>query len=320
MKKNIFFLMLTVVKLTMLAQVQDSIKKIQEKNTLQLIGKEIESIFPGGEKELKAFLSENFLYPEKAKKARIEGDVEVSFSIDKFGNVNDIIVLKGVHKTIDSASVELVKKIPKWKSNTLHKLTPKFEDYKLSINYKISDKKKIVFVNKIPKKQTKKKIMSLFISSCKYGSYQIGDKQLIDTRMNIFERHFSEKINYSLESNTIIVKNFTIHLNSARSLIESIKRTLEVSEKKKKLIVGCSGDDLYGGYLLKEIPKESKGDPLIVVIDIQIDGKEYHSRTLTINTEEIRAHKKFPEFTHLVNKAIEKNCTKLVELIKNNYK
>jgi protein TonB len=71
--------------------------------------------FPGGTEGLKQYVKENIRYPEKAKKAGIEGRVVLQFFIDKDGSVIDEKVIRSLDKDCDKEAVRLVRNMPKWK-------------------------------------------------------------------------------------------------------------------------------------------------------------------------------------------------------------
>ncbi|NBB72705.1 MAG: TonB family protein [Bacteroidetes bacterium] len=56
-------------------------------------------------------LQEAVEYPEFAKKAGIEGAVFVQFIVDERGQVTNVQVTRGVHKLLDEAAVEAVRKM-----------------------------------------------------------------------------------------------------------------------------------------------------------------------------------------------------------------
>ena len=70
--------------------------------------------FPGGEEELKQFLSLNLKYPNEALQNKIEGEVVVSFKIDSDGRISDINTLKGLGYGCDEEAVRVVKQMPQW--------------------------------------------------------------------------------------------------------------------------------------------------------------------------------------------------------------
>lgn len=61
---------------------------------------------------LSKYISQNYVYPEKARENNIQGTVYVQFVIDTLGNVTKVKVVKGVHELLDKAAVEAVSKLP----------------------------------------------------------------------------------------------------------------------------------------------------------------------------------------------------------------
>lgn len=70
--------------------------------------------FPGGHSAMINFISRKIKYPEAARAADIEGDVIVSFMIDKEGKVKSVDLKKSVHKALDKEAMRVVKLMPKW--------------------------------------------------------------------------------------------------------------------------------------------------------------------------------------------------------------
>lgn len=71
--------------------------------------------FPGGMKELQAFLSNNLVYPKEAIEAGIEGKVFVDFVVGKDGSIRDVQVRRHVHPLLDAEAIRVVKSMPNWK-------------------------------------------------------------------------------------------------------------------------------------------------------------------------------------------------------------
>lgn len=71
-------------------------------------------IYPGGEKALLKFITNNLEYPKSAQEAEIEGRVIVGFVVDRDGSVTHVEVRKGIDPALDNAAVDVVKKMPKW--------------------------------------------------------------------------------------------------------------------------------------------------------------------------------------------------------------
>jgi TonB family protein len=70
--------------------------------------------FKGGTAAYRKFLQQNFQYPSEAISAGIEGTVFIQLIIDKDGTISAVSVKKGVHKLLDNAALELMRKMPAW--------------------------------------------------------------------------------------------------------------------------------------------------------------------------------------------------------------
>jgi len=84
--------------------------------------------FPGGEAAMKEFIKKNFEYPRKARKNGVEGQVLVSFVVDKTGEVTDIKVIRDIGWGCGQEAVRLLRIMPRW--------TPGFyDDNPLKVRY-----------------------------------------------------------------------------------------------------------------------------------------------------------------------------------------
>jgi Ca-activated chloride channel family protein len=70
--------------------------------------------YPGGEKALQSFLSQNLKYPAIAKEMGISGRVIVRFMVDEKGNISDIKIIRGIGGGCDEEAVRIIKKMGKW--------------------------------------------------------------------------------------------------------------------------------------------------------------------------------------------------------------
>jgi TonB family protein len=75
---------------------------------------EIMPEYPGGEKAMNEFLVKTIKYPRKANRKGIQGQVILSFIVEKDGSVTNITVQKSVHELLDTESVRVLKLMPKW--------------------------------------------------------------------------------------------------------------------------------------------------------------------------------------------------------------
>ena len=70
--------------------------------------------FPGRIAECMKFIKKNMQYPEEAKKEGIEGQVICQFTVTKDGSIEDIIIVRSVHKLLDQEAIRIIKSMPKW--------------------------------------------------------------------------------------------------------------------------------------------------------------------------------------------------------------
>lgn len=75
---------------------------------------EIPAQFPGGNDSLMKWMAANITYPEVAKADSVQGQVVVSFVIDRFGGMVDAKVERSLHSSCDAVALEAVKSMPKW--------------------------------------------------------------------------------------------------------------------------------------------------------------------------------------------------------------
>ena len=79
---------------------------------------ENEPEFSGGKDSLYAYIARNIVYPEAAKKEKIEGQVYVSFIVEKDGQVSSVKLLRDIGGGCGQEAIRVVKSMPKWKPGT----------------------------------------------------------------------------------------------------------------------------------------------------------------------------------------------------------
>lgn len=72
--------------------------------------------FKGGQEALIQFMQANIVYPEKAKKNRIQGKVFVSFVINESGVVTSTKVERSINPELDKEALRVVNLMPEWVS------------------------------------------------------------------------------------------------------------------------------------------------------------------------------------------------------------
>lgn len=75
---------------------------------------DIQPKYPGGDKVLYRFLSNNIQYPVEAQEKNIQGSVVCQFVIEKNGSISDVKVVRSVHPLLDKEAVRVIKLMPKW--------------------------------------------------------------------------------------------------------------------------------------------------------------------------------------------------------------
>ena len=70
--------------------------------------------FPGGDKALMDFLSNNVKYPVVAQENGVQGRVVISFVVEKDGSITDVRVVRSVDPSLDKEAARVVKSMPRW--------------------------------------------------------------------------------------------------------------------------------------------------------------------------------------------------------------
>ncbi|GMU88745.1 MAG: cell envelope biogenesis protein TonB [Chlorobiota bacterium] len=70
--------------------------------------------FPGGDGALYGFLAQNIQYPEIAKRAGVEGQVIVTFTVSKTGQISAPRVARGIGGGCDEEALRVVMMMPRW--------------------------------------------------------------------------------------------------------------------------------------------------------------------------------------------------------------
>ncbi|MDE6397666.1 MAG: energy transducer TonB [Muribaculaceae bacterium] len=93
-------------------------------------------VFPGGDKALFKFLSENIIYPQEAAEVGAKGRVVVKIRVENDGTISDIKVARSVHPALDKEAIRVVSIMPKW--NRGHADSPAVT-YLLPINFDLDE-------------------------------------------------------------------------------------------------------------------------------------------------------------------------------------
>lgn len=95
--------------------------------------------YPGGMASFYKFLGENVKYPKQAKDENIQGNVFVSFTVEKDGSLNDIVVNKALGGGTDEEAVRVLKLSKRWNPGLQNGKVVRVK-YNLPIRFKIPGK------------------------------------------------------------------------------------------------------------------------------------------------------------------------------------
>ncbi|WP_139112909.1 energy transducer TonB [Mucilaginibacter sp. PPCGB 2223] len=105
------------------------------------LGPSSEAYFPdGGKPGFFKYLSENIHYPILSKINKIEGEVTLSFVVDKDGTVTDIKIISAPAEDLAQEARRVILAGPKWKPGIQNGIPVK-ETFTVPINFKIQDNK-----------------------------------------------------------------------------------------------------------------------------------------------------------------------------------
>ena len=65
--------------------------------------------FPGGKEAYLKFIHENIIYPDQALENKIEGLVYISYTVNNIGEIDDVIVTKGVGYGCDEEAIRVIR-------------------------------------------------------------------------------------------------------------------------------------------------------------------------------------------------------------------
>lgn len=74
--------------------------------------------YPGGDPAMQVFLRENLQYPEPARINRVEGDVFVTFVVNKVGQVEQVLVRNSLDPHLDKEAIRVIESMPHWTPGT----------------------------------------------------------------------------------------------------------------------------------------------------------------------------------------------------------
>lgn len=86
----------------------------EDKTVYNFVSMETPPTYPGGIDKFYEFLGENIKYPQQAKDENVQGNVYISFTVEKDGSLNDIKVDRKLGAGTDDEAVRVLKLSKKW--------------------------------------------------------------------------------------------------------------------------------------------------------------------------------------------------------------
>ncbi|HEX5001331.1 MAG TPA: energy transducer TonB [Bacteroidia bacterium] len=114
----LFISMLLVAPLAAVAQSGTETSAQNEEQVFTTV--EQMPVFPGGEKAMYQFITENIKYPEDAIQSKSEGVVFVNFIISATGQVTQSKVLRGFDPSCDIEALRVINLMPDWQPGSIN--------------------------------------------------------------------------------------------------------------------------------------------------------------------------------------------------------
>lgn len=111
-------------------------KEVDEEKIFVIVSEMPE--FPGGNRALAKYLSDNVKYPVIAVENGINGKVTVSFVVNRDGSICDVTILRGVDPALDKEAIRVVSNMPRWKPGKQGDQTVRVS-YRVPINFQLSN-------------------------------------------------------------------------------------------------------------------------------------------------------------------------------------
>ena len=93
----------------------DDDEEIEEEEIFYIV-EDMPTFNGGNMSEFWKFAMKSIRYPEVAAENGVSGTVHMQFTVDKNGDVINVIVVKGVHPDLDEEAIRVIKSSPKWVS------------------------------------------------------------------------------------------------------------------------------------------------------------------------------------------------------------
>ncbi|TAL80465.1 MAG: TonB family protein, partial [Bacteroidetes bacterium] len=90
------------------------VAKVQKTDDNKVVLVEEMPMFPGGEKAMLAWISDNLKYPGEAIRNKIAGLVYVNFVVSSSGKLKNVLIKNSVNPLLDAEAIRVIKNMPDW--------------------------------------------------------------------------------------------------------------------------------------------------------------------------------------------------------------
>lgn len=135
MKALRLFILLLLTYSSLPAHAQEG--QTAKDNVYDLATVAIQPEFPGGQAEMYTWMKKNTAYPDSAFLKGIQGKVYVEFVVEKDGQVDQVLLRRGVNQWLDEEAVRVVGQMPTWKPGRLEDGTAVRTRFTIPIDFKL---------------------------------------------------------------------------------------------------------------------------------------------------------------------------------------
>ncbi len=86
--------------------------------------------------DIMLFLSKNIKYPALAQELGLQGKVICQFVVARDGSIENVEVVRGIDKSLDTEAIRVIKSMPDWKPGRMNGRTVKVK-YTLPIYFRL---------------------------------------------------------------------------------------------------------------------------------------------------------------------------------------
>lgn len=230
--------------------------------------------FQTGDEALYSYLSNNITYPPILIKIKLEGSLDLKFTVDKNGKVKNVEILRGFDPDADSEVIRALEKMPTW--NPAKEDTKNIDyTYNLTITFKLTNElienSKKIEVNPIKSIEVEKPMEKAIEKELKQVTIEIKEDSLNHSPQ--FPGG-EEALNAFLKQHLKYPKKAIDHGIEGRVIFN-----LEISDKGKITTITLSKGLFYecnqeAFYLIKQMPdwvpglKDGKPTKMSVLVPI----------------------------------------------------